>query len=131
MAFSGEPGALWSMQLFELVIAIVERVGEMRGCPAGFAPSNGAIIDDDDCTTRAREQIGCGHSRDAGTYDTYVGPEVLAELREVGRIACGHPDGGRAAGVTSHAMNFGRMIAGNCYSRVVWRIGCASATLTT
>lgn len=131
MTFSGELCALRSVQLFDLVIAIVERIGEMRGCPAGFASSNGTIIDDYDRTTRAGEQIRSGHPCDASPYDTDVGPEVLGELWEVGRIACGHPDGGRAAGVASHAMNFGRMIAVECYRRVVWRIGCASATLTT
>jgi hypothetical protein len=111
VTFGGELRTVLSVKLFDLVIAIVERVGEMRRCATGFAASNRTIIYDGNCTARTGEQIGRGHAGDSGSHNAYVDSEVLGELWKLWRIACCHPDGGRAAGVASHAMNFGRMIA--------------------
>ena len=56
-----------TVQLLYLVIAIIQRVGQMRCCPAGLTAANRAVIDDNYSASRTREEICSRHSGNAGS----------------------------------------------------------------
>src|SRR3954465_9335304 len=95
MALSGETRAFLSVELFDVVIAVVESGGEMGSSSAGFAATDRAVIDDDDRATCAREQVGRRHAGDARSDYADIRTEVLREGLELGHFSCAHPDGGR------------------------------------
>ena len=65
MALGGEPGSSFAVHALDFGVAVVDRVGQMRGGVLGHAAADRTVVDDDDRFARLSEQVGGGHSRDA------------------------------------------------------------------
>src|SRR5919204_533112 len=57
VTLSGDPRSFMAMQLFDVVVPIVQSGCQVRGCATGFTATNRPVVDDDDCAARAREQV--------------------------------------------------------------------------
>ena len=87
MALRGEPRAALAVQLLELVVAVVERVREMRRGAARLAAADRTVVDDHDAPAALREAVGGGEPGDPGADDADVGLEIALERRGSSRSA--------------------------------------------
>jgi hypothetical protein len=81
-----------SVELLDFVVSVVQGITEMRGSTTGFTASDRPVIDDGYSATRTCKEISSRHTGDTGADYAYAYPDVLGELRKLGRIACSHPD---------------------------------------
>src|SRR3954469_5614583 len=95
VALRGEARTFLAVELLDVVVPVVQGGSEMRGGSTGFASADRAIIDDDDSTAGARQQVRRSHAGDARSDYANVGTKVLGEGLELGHFGCAHPDGGR------------------------------------
>ena len=71
-----EPRAVGAVQTFQLLVAVIERVDEMRGGSAGFAAGRRTIVDDDHPLYGFGEPICGSQSGDSGPDDADVRCDV-------------------------------------------------------
>ena len=90
-----QSGALAAVQLLDVVVAVVESRGEMRGRATRLATAYGPIVDQDDSAAGAREKIGGCHSGYSRSNDADVRAQILGKRLELRNFGCVHPDGGR------------------------------------
>jgi hypothetical protein len=95
VAFRRHSRAFAPVELLEVVIAVVERGGQVRGRSSCFPTTNGPIIDEDYRATGASEQVGGSHARDSRSDDADVDAQILSKRRELRNFSGAHPDGGR------------------------------------
>src|SRR4029079_18716097 len=106
------------MQFLYLIVAIVERVAQMRSRPSGLAATDRAINDHNYRASSTCEHVGGRHSGNAGSNYADASAHIARKLRQLRRVASGHPDRSGAARIASHGLNYGRVIAVG----MLWRI---------
>jgi len=67
-----QPGTFLAVHDLDVVVAIVERGGEVSGCAARLTTTDWPIIDQDNGAASTREQIGRGHAGDPCSYDADI-----------------------------------------------------------
>jgi hypothetical protein len=77
---------------FEVVEAVVERAGQVRGGAACLATADGAVVEDDDGAPFPREEVRGGEAGDARPHDADVGDEVRGQRRAAGNFGRTGPD---------------------------------------
>jgi hypothetical protein len=100
VALRGEPRAVGAVQPLDLVVAIVQRGGEVGGRGRGHAAADGPMVQNDYALPFLGEKVGARHARDAGADDAGVGSRIRVE-----RLAR------REGSTTSRASGCGRVIA--------------------
>jgi hypothetical protein len=64
VALRGQLRALLAVEVLEMVEAVVERAGQMRGGPARLAAADGAVVEDDDGASLLGEKVRGGETGD-------------------------------------------------------------------
>jgi hypothetical protein len=95
VALRGDAAGVHATRLLQRREAIVERVRQMRRRPTGLAAPHLLLVEHDDALAGDGERIRHAESGDAGTDDTDVGREVLAEWGAFGNAEGVAPDGVR------------------------------------
>jgi hypothetical protein len=103
VALGGEARAALAEVALEDVVAVVERVDQVRGRATGLAARDGAVVENYDPLALAREQVRGRHARDACADDDHVGLRVRVEPAFARRVARPHPDRSRCAVVRVHS----------------------------
>jgi hypothetical protein len=95
VTLSREPSAFLAVELLDVVVAVVERGGEMSGRATCLAAAYLPIVDQDDGAARTRKKIGRRHSGYSRSDDADIRAQILGEGPELRNFSCIHPDGGR------------------------------------
>ena len=131
MALGGEPRAVRAEETFQLVVAFVERVDEVRGRPAGLAAGDRPVVEHDDALAVLREQVGRRQPGDAGADDDHVRVHILIEFAFARRVARRHPDRDARAVVSLHEFSPSspgiNLVAANGRARARFSCGRARA----
>jgi hypothetical protein len=93
------------MKIRDGEISIVERGGEVSGGATSLAASDWAIVNDDDCAPSARQEVGGGHTGNAGADDADIGSQILRQWLELWHVGCAHPDRRSAARIALHGLS--------------------------
>jgi len=89
------PRALASVELLDVVVAVVESRGQMGGGAAGLAAADRAVVDERNGAPCPREKVGSRHSGDPRPDHAYIDPQILCKRLELRNFGSIHPDGGR------------------------------------
>src|SRR4051812_40200973 len=92
MALRGELGSVFAKVFLEIVVAIIQRVYEMRSGPRGHAAPNQTIIQNNYLIAPARQGVGNGQPGNPGADDTNVGARVLPQRIECLRRRSSFPE---------------------------------------
>ena len=81
------------MHFFDVVVPVVERVGDVRRSPACFAAAEISVVDQRDLFACPCEQVGGGQAGNAAADDADIGPHIAPERLKPGHFHCLHPAG--------------------------------------
>ncbi|SRR5258706_13053062 len=95
VTFGRQARSFLAVELLDVVIAVVQRGGEMSSGAAGLTSTDLSIVDQHDGTASTCEKIGRRHSRDSRSNDADVRAQILGKRLELRDFGCAHPDGGR------------------------------------
>src|SRR5471030_2104802 len=87
-----EPCAILAVDLGDVVVAIVQSCREMGGGAAGFPASNWPIVNEDNGTAGAREEVGGCHTGDSSADHADIRPEILSQRLKLRNFGGSHPD---------------------------------------
>jgi hypothetical protein len=102
VTFRSESSAFVTVNLGNVVVAIIERGREVRGCAPGLTAADWAVVNEYDCPTGSRKQICSGHPRYPRADHAHVCAYILRERLELRDFGGAHPDGGRVTRVALH-----------------------------
>src|SRR6185503_20918009 len=91
VALRGQTRPGFAMNGFEVVEAVVERAGQVRGGAARLAAPDGAVVEDDHGASLLGEQVRGGEAGDARPHDADVRDEVRGQGRTAGNVGRARP----------------------------------------
>jgi hypothetical protein len=99
MTLRGQTCTGLSEQRLEVSVTIIERAGQVRAGPSGFAATDGAIVHHGHGGAVAHERVGNAQARDSGTDDANLRLQIVWNWLVVhGQLAILLPD--RGSGIT-------------------------------
>src|SRR6266516_4700853 len=102
VALGRDSRTLLSVHLLDVVVAIIERSGEVSGGAARLAAADRPIINQDNGTACTRERVRGRHAGDACSHDADVGTQILCKRLKLWNFSGVHPDRGRVTRVALH-----------------------------